>query len=92
MVNRVAKELAELEAKGDVGLDAFLEFTRTHHSLLWPAFQMQLALKKKMMGIGFWQTHSERRVKLTKNKYVKIKDLLQMVCLSYLLSFFFHYY
>lgn len=81
---RVAKELAELEAKGDVGLDQFLEFTRTHHSLLWPAFQMQLALKKKMIGIGFWQTHAERRVKLTKNKYVKIKDLLQLVswCLS----------
>jgi hypothetical protein len=75
---RVAKELAELEAKGDVGLDQFLEFTRTHHSLLWPAFQMQLALKKKMIGIGFWQTHAERRVKLTKNKYVKIKDLLQL--------------
>lgn len=76
---RVTKELAELEAKGEVGLDQFLEFSRTHHSLLWPAFQMQLALKKKMMGVGFWQTHAERRVKLSKNKYVKIKDLLQLV-------------
>ena len=76
---RVAKELAELEAKGEVGLDQFLEFSRTHHSLLWPAFQMQLALKKKMMGVGFWQTHAERRVKLSKNKYMKIKDLLQLV-------------
>lgn len=78
-MSRVAKDLDELEAKGDVGLDEFLEFSRTHHSLLWPAFQMQLALKKKMMGIGFWQTHSERRVKLSKSKYVRITDLLHMV-------------
>lgn len=78
--SRVSKDLAELEAKGEVRLDAFLTFTRTHHSLLWPAFQMQLYLKKKMLGVRFWNVHSERRVKLCKNKYVRIKDLLNMVC------------
>lgn len=75
----MTKDLKELESKGEVDLNRFLEFSRTHHSLLWPAFQMQLYLKKKMMGVRFWKSHAERRVKLSKNKYVKIKDLLVMV-------------
>lgn len=75
---RVIVDLRELRGGGDVNLARFLEFSRTHHSLLFPAFQLQLALKKSLLGVSFWEKHSERRVKTSSNKYIKIKDILAM--------------
>lgn len=72
------KDLVDLHMGGPVDLPRFLEFTRTHHSLLFPAFQLQLALKKTLLGISFWERHAERRVKISKDKFIKIKDLLNM--------------
>ncbi|RYY81143.1 hypothetical protein EON63_16070 [archaeon] len=68
----------ELHTGGPVDLPRFLEFTRTHHSLLFPAFQLQLALKKTLLGVSFWERHAERRVKISKDKFIKIKDLLAL--------------
>eukprot|EP01039_Chlorochromonas_danica_P007795 gene7795-8606_t len=75
---QVIVDLRELRGGGDVTLGRFLEFSRTHHSLLFPAFQLQLALKKSLLGVSFWEKHSERRVKTSSNKYIKIKDILAM--------------
>lgn len=76
---QVLNDLGELHQGGAVTLLRFLEFTRTHHSLLFPAFQMQLALKKALLGVHFWERHAERRVQISFNSYIKIKDLLAMV-------------
>lgn len=80
------KDLGELHQAGEVDLPRFLEFTRTHHSLLFPAFQLQLSLKKALLGVSFWEKHAERRVKVSKDKYIKIKDLLALVSALFLLS------
>jgi hypothetical protein len=77
---RVAKELKDLVNKGnEINLEVFLEFTRLRQSLLFPAFEMQLALRKQILGIYFWERTADRRVKLSKNKYITIRKLLEMV-------------
>lgn len=75
---RVTKDLDELLEGGDVNVDRYLEFARTHHSLLFPAFQLQTLLQKKIIGLAFWTHHSNKRIKLSNNKYMKIKDLLDV--------------
>jgi hypothetical protein len=83
------KEMKELQAIGEIDLEIFLEFSRTHHSLLFPAFQMQLYLRKKVLGVYFWNSHCDRRIKISKNKYVKISDLLHLVSNCSIFFFFF---
>jgi hypothetical protein len=68
-----------MEKQGDIDLDKFLQFVQNHHSLLFPAFQMQLALKKSILGVRFWEDCSERRVRLSHNKYISIKMIIELV-------------
>ncbi len=63
-----------------VDVDAFLQFSTSHQYLLFPAFQLQLLLRTKIMGVSFWETHGQRRMKLSDNKYVKLEDFLTLVC------------
>lgn len=72
----------EFLSEGEITLDRFVKFTQNHHSLLFPAFQMQLALKKSILGVRFWELCSERRVQLSKNKFVTIKQLIELVGLT----------
>ena len=76
----VQKELRELiTANKEIDLDVFTTYTQTHHSLLFPAFQLQLLLRTKIMGTSFWENHCNRRVRLSNNKYIKIKDFIVLV-------------
>ncbi len=70
-----------------VDVDAFLQFSTSHQYLLFPAFQLQLLLRTKIMGVSFWETHGQRRMKLSDNKYVKLEDFLTLVCFSNLCYF-----
>jgi hypothetical protein len=67
---------------GDINVDRFLSFIRDHHSLLFPAFQMQLALKKGILGVNFWESCAQRRVQLSKKKYVTIKQIIELQALE----------
>lgn len=79
-MNRVAKELKELVNKGnEINLEVFLDFARLRQSLLFPAFEMQLALRTQILGVSFWEKTADRRVKLSKNKYITIQKLLELV-------------
>lgn len=64
---------------GEITLNRFLEFAKHHHSLLFPAFQMQLYLKKNLLGVNFWERCADRRIKLSKKKFVTVKQLIEMV-------------
>lgn len=43
---------------------------RNHPALLFPAFQMQLALQEHILGRRFWEKCAEKRVKLANGKQV----------------------
>ena len=40
---------------GGITMKEFIEFVRTHQALMWPAFQMQLALQSHIMNAAFWE-------------------------------------
>ena len=62
-----------------IDVDAFLQFSLSHQYLLFPAFQMQTLLRKRFMGIPYWETHGQKRSKLSENKYVKLETYLTMI-------------
>ena len=51
---REATEYAA-ERGGALNLSAFISFTATHQTLLFPMFQIQRKLQKKIFGIQFWE-------------------------------------
>ena len=46
---------------GVIDYDEFREFNRHYPALLFPAFQMQQALRRITFGDGFWQKETSRR-------------------------------
>lgn len=51
---RKATEYAA-ERGGALNLNAFISFTATHQTLLFPMFQIQRKLQKKVFGVQFWE-------------------------------------
>lgn len=58
----------------------------THQALLNPAFQIQSALRRKILGSGFWEQHTENRIRMTEGKYVPVRDFLLKVS-TYILQY-----
>ena len=48
---------------GEVSREQFNSFAKKHPALLFPAFQMQHALQKRIMGIKFWDSAARKRNK-----------------------------
>lgn len=57
-------------------IENFQGFARTHQNMLFPVFQMQLALQRKVLGIRFWERNAQRRMKLSNGKYVSIGQFI----------------
>jgi Ca2+-binding EF-hand superfamily protein len=74
---QISTELKMLDEEIDV--DAFVTFARTHHALLFPAFQMQSALQDKILGKGFWTKSANRRIEISKGKFVPIARFMELV-------------
>jgi Ca2+-binding EF-hand superfamily protein len=51
---REATEYAA-ERGGALNLNAFISYTATHQTLLFPMFQIQRKLQKKVFGVQFWE-------------------------------------
>lgn len=64
-------------------MDKFHTFMMNHQAVLFPAFQMQLAVQNKIIGTSYWLKQTEQRVKLSKlinnNTYVSIAQLIDRV-------------
>lgn len=80
--NVFAKQvLTDIKAiKGDAIFDIqeFRKFVKTHQALLFPAFQMQFALQKKILGKGFWTNNAERRLRLSDGNYISIQKFMEI--------------
>jgi len=53
-------------------IDTFRAFVKTHQALLFPAFQMQLALQRKFLGTAFWEKNADRRMEICNGKYISV--------------------
>lgn len=47
--------------------------------MLFPAFELQNNLRKKVMGAAYWEKLSARRMKLERGRYLPVKQLLHGV-------------
>ena len=59
-----------------IDLDTFKEFSRKHQALLYPAFEMQNRFQRCVVGNDFWAVYSRQRVKVFKDRYVPIEEIL----------------
>lgn len=75
----ILHELEKIERNGTFNVEKFAEFAQYHQALLFPAFQLQHMLQEKVLGVNFWRKCSERRIQITKGKYVALKDLMYLV-------------
>ena len=60
---RVKRVLDQLDGNGDgnVSREEWLLFNKSQPLLLFPAYQMQEALRSKIIGTGWWQAMQEKR-------------------------------
>lgn len=66
------------KAHSGVDVAKFIDFTRTHHTLLYPAYQIQRILMKKIMGQSFWSKQANKRIEISKGKYVPIVKFMEI--------------
>lgn len=76
----IASELEALERlDGDVDIEDFREFSRTHPALLFLAFQMQEKIQTYVMGPTFWKHYSERRIEISNGRlYVPVFEFMEI--------------
>ena len=76
----VANDLAAIEKSGKTfNIEEYRLFVRTHQALLFPAFQMQLALQRKVLGVRFWENNANKRLKFSNGKYISVGNFILMV-------------
>jgi len=71
--------LKAIEADGDLDVDAFKQFARTHPALLFPAFLMQSTLQRRILGQRFWHNHANRRIEISKGQFIPIGKFMDIV-------------
>jgi hypothetical protein len=72
---RAYQKLAELEIS-KIDFPTFVEFSHKHKAMLYPAFSLQMSLKKYIMGNSFWHKQAINRLKLSNGKYRTVTDLI----------------
>ena len=67
-------------AEASITMESFAQFAQANPALLFPAFEMQNKIQRKILGTKFWESHLNRRISLTKGgeNYVSVKQILDM--------------
>eukprot|EP01035_Chromulina_nebulosa_P022337 gene22337-28925_t len=74
----VSNELRLIESNGDLDVDTFALFSRNHKAMLFPAFLVQSQLQKKILGLRFWNQHANRRIEITKGKFLPVAKFMEI--------------
>ena len=72
---KVYQKLAELEIS-ELKLQAFREFTAKHKAMLYPAFALQLSMKKYIVGESFWKKQTAVRTKICRGEYLTMEEII----------------
>lgn len=81
-LHRIQQELAKIDDKSGITVDALKKFAKTHQALLYPVFKLQHHLQESVLGTAFWEKASERRIQLTKGKYCTMSELMLLVSVT----------
>eukprot|EP00618_Florenciella_parvula_P032574 CAMPEP_0119541330 /NCGR_PEP_ID=MMETSP1344-20130328/52892_1 /TAXON_ID=236787 /ORGANISM="Florenciella parvula, Strain CCMP2471" /LENGTH=343 /DNA_ID=CAMNT_0007585287 /DNA_START=310 /DNA_END=1337 /DNA_ORIENTATION=- len=78
MVMGKIQKFSESKADEEIGKEEFSDFVRRNPALLYPAFQLQMTLQRKTMGLGFWEQLANTRVELSEGNFISVTALLQV--------------
>ncbi len=62
-------QVHEWNPTSEISFQAFKRFVKTHNLLLFPAFMLQRALRKKLLSNGFWEHCTRCRKELLKTNF-----------------------
>ncbi len=60
-------------------IETFRTFVKSHQTLLFPAFRMQLALQTMFLGTAFWESNANRRMEICNGKYISVGTFIAEV-------------
>ena len=84
LYRRIVKALRKLSVNQMFTVDQFHHFVESRPALLFPAFKMQHHLRRRVLGVWFWESAAKRRIRLTKNgRFVSMESLLKMVSIAF---------
>jgi hypothetical protein len=84
---RIADELVGKQEMGSVTKAEFFLFCKNHQALLFPAFEMQRALQKFTLGVGFWERLIETRERLSNQEFIPVdKYIIRVIAYTSLTS------
>ena len=72
---RAYHKLAQLDVS-NIDFKVFLDFTKKHKAMLYPAFALQMSLKKYIMGNSFWHRQALNRLRMSNGKYMTVTDII----------------
>jgi hypothetical protein len=75
----VEHKLLQLDKKTVINPEFFINFLKTHHSMMFPAFNIRAQMQNKVLGVGFWEKASARRTQISKGRYIPVGDLVKLV-------------
>lgn len=64
--------------KTHMNIEGFQRFVQDHPSMLFPAFQMQHALRQRILGVHFWERASHRRIELSKGRFIPVDKFIEL--------------
>lgn len=81
---KIVKELCDVDLSGNpraasVTVPLFMRVTRNAPVMLFPAFELQLAIQKKVLGVGFWEKIATRRRNLTERGIFDIRNVVTLL-------------
>jgi Ca2+-binding EF-hand superfamily protein len=71
---RVVAELNLMKQSGGISLETFHHFVKMNPSILSPAYQLQIQLRKRILGDEFWLIQGKRRVEVNGTKELMTAD------------------
>lgn len=69
------QKLGELETLS-LNFPAFSAFVRKHKAILYPAYSLQLSIKKYFIGKSFWKRQALKRLELSGGQYRSVFEIL----------------
>ena len=72
------EDLKDQQHRG-IGFDLgkFRRYTHSHQAMLFPVFQLQIALRENILGTGFWLKNMKKRKEMTFDKFCPVGEFLE---------------
>jgi hypothetical protein len=88
-LNRSRKDFEILvdQKGGKINLDDFILFMEYHQSMLFPIFDIQLHLRRKILGFKFWDSCAKRRVEISHGKSLTIREIIELEAINHSTDF-----